>query len=85
MTDAERQKLISRVFGLYHALEITLRALVVKCGPDARTEIAALRDEAVNRFKNSDISPEREMEHADIVGPAIDAINLAFDGVLRDI
>lgn len=76
------QDYISRIGGLHYALEIALRALAVKSGKDARTALESLRNEAVNHFKNSDISPEREMDHADVVRPAIDVVRLIFDAAI---
>ena len=76
------QQLISRVTGLNYALELALREIAIICGKDARATLSALRKEAVDAFRNSDISPEREMEHADVAGPAIEAIEVAFDEVL---
>jgi hypothetical protein len=79
------QDAISRISGLELALQITLHALAVKCGKDARATIEALRDEAINRFKNSDIPANREMEHAKIVGPSIEVIQIVFNAALRDL
>ena len=79
------QDFISRIGGLQLALEITLHALAVKCGKDARATIEALRDEAVNSFKNSDISADREMDHAKIVRPAIEVIEIVFNSALGNL
>jgi hypothetical protein len=79
------QELTSRVFGLHFAVQASLRALAVFYGDKADREIKLLRDKLINEFKQSGIPADREMEHAQIVGPAIDAIELAFDEFLRDL
>jgi hypothetical protein len=76
------QESLSRIGGLGHALELTLGAYAVVRGKEARASVEALRNEAVNNFRNSDIPPDREMEHAQIAGPAIDAIETIFNGFL---
>jgi hypothetical protein len=48
-------------------------------------KIAALRDELITRLKESDISPQRELEHAKIVGPAIEVIQTIFDDALQQL
>lgn len=79
------QDSISRISGLELAPQITLRALAEKSGKDARATIEALRDEAISGFKNSGIPADREMEHAKIVGPAIEVIEIVFNETLRDL
>ena len=79
------QQLISRVGGLSHALEFALRNIAVNSGDEARAAIESLRDKAIDAFRNSDIQADREMEHAQMAGPAIDAIKTVFDAVLRDL
>jgi len=82
MPEPPSQDSISRINGLQFALGVTLHALAIKYGKDARTTIEALRDEAINSFKNSDIPADREMEHAKIVGPAIEAVETVFNSAL---
>ena len=79
------QYFISRIGGLKLALELTLDALAVKCGKDARAALESLRDEAINSFKNADIPADREMEHAEIVSPAIEGIEIIFNAALRNL
>jgi hypothetical protein len=79
------QQLISRVAGLNYALELALREIAIIRGKEARASILTLRKEAIDAFRNSDIGPEREMEHADIAGPAIQAIEIPFDEVLKNL
>ena len=79
------QDYISRIGGLHYALEITLRSLAVKSGKDARTTLETLRDEAIYHFKNSDIPANREMDHAEVVGPAIEVIRMVFDAAIHEL
>jgi hypothetical protein len=79
------QELTSRISGLHHSLELTLRALASASGEDARARIETIRDEAIYSFKNSGIPADREMEHAEIVRPAIDVIETVFNGFLREL
>lgn len=85
MPNPPTQQLLSRIGGLENALKLALGALAVKCGEDARPAIEALRKQAIDRMKNSDIDPEWEMKHAEVVRPAIEAINAVFDDVLGKI
>jgi len=78
------QGLVSRIGALQQVSETALHALAVSYGDNARTELEALRKQLLDRFRNAGIPPEREMEHAEIVGPALDAINIVFENVLRD-
>jgi len=79
------QQLVGRIAGLQYALELGLREIAVIRGKEARAAIVALRKETIDAFRNSDIPPEREMEHAEIARPAIEAIELVFDQALREI
>jgi hypothetical protein len=72
------QELIMRVSALNSAVERCLKELSIFYGDEAREKIKSLRDELIDKFKRSDIPAEREMEHAQIVGLAIDTIKLAF-------
>lgn len=75
-----RQEFIIRISALQLALELTLKALIIASGKNARNGLILLRDEAINRFKNSGIPADREMDHAKLVGPAIEVIQTMFDG-----
>jgi chemotaxis regulatin CheY-phosphate phosphatase CheZ len=77
------QDLLTRIGALQMALEATLAELIVSQGKDAREKIETLRDDLISRFKNSSISAERELEHAKIVGPAIEVLDLIFNSALR--
>ena len=79
------QELTSRVFVLNRTLEKSLAALAELYGKEARRKLEALRDETINEFKNFNMSANREMDHAKIVRPAIQAIELVFEDVLRDL
>jgi hypothetical protein len=79
------QDSISRISGLKLALEMTLRTLAQQSGNDARAKLEALRDEAISRFKNAGIPPDRELEHAAVVRPAIEIIQDVFDGAIDEL
>jgi len=81
--DADKiQELTGRVGALDLALRETLARLATLHGADAQQEIEALRDDLVKRWKNSAIPANRELDHAKVAGPAIDATELAFNSVL---
>jgi hypothetical protein len=84
MTDsADRiQGLTSRVGALHIAPNETLARLKILYGPNARSEIEAVREDVINLFKNSGIPPDRELEHAKVVRPAIDVLDTIFDSAL---
>jgi hypothetical protein len=77
------QDLLTRNAALLTALEECLRRLATLYGDGAYQELKSLRDELIRKFKNADIPANREMEHAQIVRPAIDVLEIAFDDVLR--
>lgn len=79
------QRAISAAGGLGEALQDALRTLSALYGHEARRKLEALRDETIDKFRNSSIPAEREMDHAKIAGPAIEAIEAAYGGVLRDL
>ncbi len=81
----DTQEFIIRIGALQHALEITLRALIIASGDSARVTIESLRDEAIDNFKNSEIPADREMDHAKIVGPAIEVIKTMFDDAIGNL
>lgn len=87
MTDsADRiQDLTSRIGALHIALSETLARLKIFYGPNARSEIEALREDLINRLKNSNIPADHELEHAKVVRPAIDALETIFDAALADL
>jgi hypothetical protein len=78
MSDRE-QELLSRVMGLNAALEKSLAELSALYGSEARTKLRAMRDELIRKFKESGIPANRELDHAKIVRPSIDAIEIAFE------
>jgi hypothetical protein len=80
--DRLRDRLI-RIVALGAALDVCLRRLMVFYGTSAPQEIEALRDELVGKYKNAEIPAERELDHAKIVGPAIDAIETVFNSALE--
>jgi hypothetical protein len=81
-TNDRVQDLLSRNGALKIALEECLAGLAVLYGSEAHTEIKSLREDLIRKFKSADISPEREMEHAKMVGPAIEVLEVMFDDAL---
>jgi chaperonin GroEL (HSP60 family) len=82
-TDNSRyQDLLSRNGALATALEECLRRLATLYGDDAYQELKSLRDELIRKFKNAGIPANREMEHAEVVRPAIEVLETVFDDVL---
>ncbi|MGX5806192.1 hypothetical protein ACWGS9_34225, partial [Bradyrhizobium sp. Arg314] len=78
------QAYISRINGLAFALEKVCFRLK-ELHPDMPVgEIEALRDDLIQKLKNSDIPAESEMLHVEIVRPAIETIEAAFAGIIRD-
>ena len=78
MSDSE-QEIISRGMGLDVALRYCLAELAAVYGSDAKTKLRTIRDKLVLKFEQSDIPQDRELEHAKIVGLAIDAIEASFE------
>jgi hypothetical protein len=76
------QDLLSRNAALAMALEECLRRLAALYGDGAHQELTSLRDELIRRLKNAGIPANRELEHAQIVGPAIKVLEDAFEDVL---
>ena len=84
MNNADRvQDLITRVGALSTALDSCLAALASSYGPEARQKIEVLRDALIRKFKESGIPADRELDHAKIVGPAVDALQTVFNDALR--
>jgi hypothetical protein len=79
MSDRE-QELVSRVVGLNAALQKCLAELTTLYGSDARVKLRTMRDELILKFKQSGIPANRELEHAQVVRPSIEAIETAFEG-----
>jgi len=82
--DKWTQDAISRISGLAHALETLLKAHFVGADNATIASVKKMRDEIIATLKTSDIAPEIEMKHAAVVSPAIDAVEIVFDGFLRD-
>jgi hypothetical protein len=78
VSDSE-QEIISRGMGLDVALQYCLAELAAVYGSDAKTKLRTIRDKLVLKFEQSDIPQDRELEHAKIVRPAIDAIEASFE------
>jgi hypothetical protein len=83
MSTPETQELVVRIGALEHALALSLRRIAAISGLNAKGEIEALRDQALSDFKNSGNAAEREMEHAKIVRPAIEVLQLVFEHALK--
>jgi hypothetical protein len=77
MSDRE-QELLSRAAGLNAALAKCLAELETLYGSNAHTKLRAMRDDLIRKFKQSSIPANRELDHAKIVGPIIEAIETAF-------
>jgi hypothetical protein len=45
--------------------------------------IEFVRDEAIRLFKYADVPPERDMDHVQIVGPAIQMLEKLFEHTLE--
>jgi len=83
MADSDRiQDLTSRLFAAKAVADEALEALAKEYGEDATSKLREMQAHLLNRFKNSGIPAERELEHAKIVGPSLDIINIIFAGVL---
>jgi hypothetical protein len=83
MDNSRYQDLLTRNGALLTALEECLRRLATLYGDGAYQELKSLRDELIWKFKNAGIPANREMEHAQVVRPAIEVLENAFDDVLR--
>ena len=79
MSDRE-QDLLSRVGALDQALRKCLEELTAQYGSNAKTKLRMIRDQLILKFKQSDIPSNRELDHAKVVRPAIEAIEAAFEG-----
>jgi hypothetical protein len=77
------QDLQSRLGALRIALDECLFQLASFYGTDAHQKIATLRDELIDRFKNAGIPPERELDHAKVVRPAIEVLQTVFDAAIE--
>ncbi len=73
------QDLLIRVGALNEALQKCLEELTAHYGSNAKTKLRAIRDELIRKFKQSDIPPNRDLDQAKIVQPAIAALEAAFD------
>jgi hypothetical protein len=51
----------------------------VQYGSNAKAKLRAIRDELIIKFKQSGVPAERELDHANIVRPIIEAIETAFE------
>ena len=82
--DADRvQDLQSRIGALAKALDVCLDALIILWGEDAAEQIELLRDQLIKTFKTTGIPAERELDHAKVVGPAIEVLEEVFNDALR--
>jgi hypothetical protein len=79
------ERLTANAGTLSLALQACLSEIVRLSGKDAAANLSRLRDTLVNGLKESDIPPDREMEHAALVGPAIEILNDHFDEALRQV
>jgi hypothetical protein len=61
------------------ALDIALKRVAELSGNNARLNFESVRDEAIDLFKRSDISPEPDMGRVMIVGQAIEMLRELFE------
>ena len=86
MISVERvQYLVSKHAGAEAVASAALNAIAKLQGNNARSYFTAMSDALVLHIKNSDIVPEREMEHAMIVGPALEEVQRIFTSAIRDL
>jgi len=83
MDAAREQELASRLFALNYAARLLGQSLIERLGDRGRREVEEIRRELILDLKNSAVPPERELEHADIMRPAIESVDMLFDGILR--
>lgn len=60
--------------GLSAALETSLTELSELQGSEVRAKFRMMRDELIRKFKESGIPANRELDHAMIVRPSIEAV-----------
>lgn len=86
MTDSDDriQDLTSRVGALHVGLNETLAWLKILYGPYARPEIEALREDLINRFKNSGSGRPR-VGARKVRSSAIDVLETVFDSALAEL
>ena len=65
------------------AFDIAVKRLAEVSGEDARQNIESVRDEAIKLFKNAEVSPEHDLDHAIIVAPAIELLEGLFGASLE--
>jgi hypothetical protein len=70
---------IIRVAALSVALQLALQRLAEMNDADARLNLEAVRNDAIEIFKNADVPPELDLQQAIIVGPAIDILEEFFE------
>jgi hypothetical protein len=73
------QELLSRVAALDAALRRSLAELSALYGTDARAKLRTIRDELIRKLEEGAILAERELDHAKIVRPSVEAIEVAFE------
>lgn len=76
------QDLISRNAGLKLAVQRLLETVQLTEEKRARRKIEMLRNRVVRDLKESGIDPEYEMEHARLVGPAVEGVESIFNDFL---
>lgn len=85
MNTDQVQFLISRHAGIEAVATACLNVIIQSQGSNAKVFLTAMMEALVSRVKNSDIIAEREMDHAAIVGPALEEIQRIITAAIESI
>jgi len=85
MNTDQVQFLISRQAGTEAVANAALNVIIQSQGSNAKVFLTAMMEALVSRVKNSDIVPEREMDHVMIVGPALEEIQRILTAAIHSI
>jgi hypothetical protein len=85
MNTDQVQFLISRQAGTEAVANAALNVIIQSQGSNAKVFLTAMMEALVSRVKNSDIIPEREMDHVMIVGPALEEIQRILTAAIHSI
>lgn len=74
----DNQQTIQHLIGVHEGAaavaEEALSILVLRCGADKDEILSGIETKLISKYKNSDILPEYELKHADVVKPVLDEI-----------
>ncbi len=79
------QELIGRHAGAEAVAIEALRLITESVPGKAHELLIEMRTALSDKFRNSDIVPEREMEHAAIVRPVLEEIERLLGGAINDL